>query len=107
MGLAKYFEDNVELMEERQTYYEPTPQYETPIFFKSIYRPIDIPKKTTTKHKPKMIACCECSKQFLFTGGEQQYYEKHHLSSPKRCARCRENRKAFYKQINTQKEKQA
>ncbi|MBO5700856.1 MAG: zinc-ribbon domain containing protein [Clostridia bacterium] len=49
--------------------------------------------RTKLKRKTKKLVCCECGTSFLFTGGEQNYYETHNLSDPKRCLKCRKNRR--------------
>jgi hypothetical protein len=39
----------------------------------------------------KEIICKRCGDKFLFTAGEQKFYEKHGFShDPKRCPKCRE-----------------
>ena len=75
MSFVKMAEDNIKIMEDRfymreQIYQETV----TEIFVKN----------EPHKRKNKMIACCECGEGFLFTGGEQHYYEKHKLTEPKR-----------------------
>ena len=43
----------------------------------------------------KTIVCRECSKEFLFTEGEQAFYKEKGLDNePKRCKECRDKRKA-------------
>jgi len=40
------------------------------------------------------IACLDCSQNFIFTAGEQEFYErKGFKEEPKRCKPCREQRK--------------
>ncbi|MCX6004198.1 MAG: zinc-ribbon domain containing protein [Chloroflexi bacterium] len=42
----------------------------------------------------KTLTCAECGKPFIFTIGEQEFYESKGLQNePKRCADCRSNRK--------------
>ncbi|MCL5985431.1 MAG: zinc-ribbon domain-containing protein [Actinobacteria bacterium] len=36
------------------------------------------------------IECIICGKTFVFSGGEQKWYQKRELSQPKRCPDCRE-----------------
>ena len=38
------------------------------------------------------LTCRQCGKQFLFTAGEQEFYERKGFSSPNRCPECRPNR---------------
>jgi CxxC-x17-CxxC domain-containing protein len=43
----------------------------------------------------RAITCAECSEQFIWTSGEQKYFQdKGLLHAPKRCAPCREAKKA-------------
>lgn len=35
------------------------------------------------------LDCCDCSAPFLYTAGEQQFYEDRGLLPPKRCKTCR------------------
>ncbi|MDZ7263529.1 MAG: zinc-ribbon domain containing protein [candidate division KSB1 bacterium] len=37
-----------------------------------------------------VLECWECGNSFVFTGGEQKYYQQHGLRPPKRCEDCRE-----------------
>ena len=40
------------------------------------------------------LRCVDCSEEFLFTAGEQNFYREHGLThAPTRCKRCRETRK--------------
>jgi len=41
----------------------------------------------------KVILCFDCGKQFIFTAGEQAYFQSKSLSIPKRCKPCRELRR--------------
>jgi CxxC-x17-CxxC domain-containing protein len=42
----------------------------------------------------KMLACRDCAKEFLFTAGEQDFYQaKGLLNEPQRCPTCRANRR--------------
>ena len=43
----------------------------------------------------KKIVCKDCGKEFIFTVGEQEFYqEKGFTNDPVRCKECRDNRKA-------------
>ncbi len=42
----------------------------------------------------KIIKCADCQSEFVFTVGEQKFFEEHQFSPPKRCKECREARKA-------------
>jgi CxxC-x17-CxxC domain-containing protein len=39
------------------------------------------------------IACTVCGKTFIFTAGEQEFYEKKGFMSPQRCPDCRRERR--------------
>ena len=110
MGFAKYAEDNFEIMEERR-YWTQTRETAPTVLATSSAPLITQTKEATersTKNKQKKktrrLVCCECRTSFLFTGGEQHYYEAHNLSKPKRCPSCRRARKRLY---STHKEEQA
>jgi len=40
-----------------------------------------------------VLHCCDCGQSFVFTAGEQVYFQSKGLSEPKRCKPCRELRK--------------
>jgi len=40
------------------------------------------------------LTCVDCSAPFVFTAGEQEFYNSRNLSAPQRCKECREKRKA-------------
>jgi hypothetical protein len=41
----------------------------------------------------KILQCCDCGQDFVFTAGEQAYYWSKGLSEPKRDKKCRELRR--------------
>ncbi|MBN2186016.1 MAG: zinc-ribbon domain-containing protein [Dehalococcoidia bacterium] len=43
--------------------------------------------------RDKVLHCCDCRQSFVFTAGEQAYFQSKGLSAPKRCKSCRELRK--------------
>lgn len=43
--------------------------------------------------KDKKIECIDCHRDFIFTAGEQQFYEDKGFKEPKRCKKCREAEK--------------
>lgn len=46
-------------------------------------------------YQDKTLVCKECGKEFIFTAGEQEFYqEKNFKNEPMRCKDCRTNRKA-------------
>ncbi len=38
------------------------------------------------------IKCVQCNDEFVFTAGEQRYYEERNFSNPRRCPQCRKNK---------------
>ena len=42
----------------------------------------------------KYIKCVDCSSEFEFTDGEQEFYADKGYNQPKRCAECRAKKKA-------------
>lgn len=54
------------------------------------------------KYKDKediTLTCVDCNSEFLYTAGEQKYFEEKGLYAPKRCHPCR-------KKIREQKERE-
>lgn len=45
------------------------------------------------EHKDKKIICKDCKNEFIFTAGEQDFYESKGFSEPVRCQECRNKRK--------------
>ncbi len=46
----------------------------------------------------KTLTCKECGQEFVFTAGEQEFYEaKGFVNEPQRCKSCRDARKAASK----------
>lgn len=44
--------------------------------------------------KDKTITCCDCHQDFVFTAGEQEFYQTKGLTNePKRCKACRDKKK--------------
>jgi len=49
-------------------------------------------------YEDKTLVCKECGEEFLFTSGEQEFYnERGFQNEPQRCKTCRDNRKAASK----------
>lgn len=47
----------------------------------------------------KTLICKDCGKEFIFSAGEQEYYEQHGLQhEPVRCKECRKIRKSNMEQ---------
>ena len=49
------------------------------------------------------IICRNCGKEFIFTVGEQRFYEEKGFSKPVRCKECRDKRKAEREVQETEK----
>ncbi|MCF7836760.1 zinc-ribbon domain containing protein [Candidatus Gracilibacteria bacterium] len=47
----------------------------------------------------KSLPCEECGKDFIFTAGEQEFYEEKGFTPPKRCPECRAAKKAAGRQF--------
>lgn len=46
------------------------------------------------EYKDKSLICSECGAEFVFTAGEQEFYSsKGFTNEPRRCKKCREERK--------------
>lgn len=94
MGFAKYFEDNYDIYlerTERARDYDLATEAEISISISPFVRVV----KNSALHinTDERIICKECGASFVFTVGEQKFYEKHNLCSPKRCRRCRDLRR--------------
>ncbi|RZN14186.1 MAG: cytochrome C551 [Methanosarcinales archaeon] len=42
----------------------------------------------------KTLTCQDCSEEFIFTAGEQEFFEEKGFDEPKRCKECRDKKKA-------------
>jgi CxxC-x17-CxxC domain-containing protein len=42
----------------------------------------------------RTLTCRDCGQEFVFTAGEQAFYQERGYSEPQRCAACRAQRKA-------------
>ena len=45
------------------------------------------------EREPLIIICRDCNVEFVFTVGEQNFYEEKAFTPPKSCAKCRTRRK--------------
>lgn len=43
--------------------------------------------------KNQKLTCQDCGKEFVFSAGEQKFYEDKGFEPPKRCPQCRKKRK--------------
>jgi len=50
-------------------------------------------KMTEVEFKDKVLNCCDCGQDFIYSAGEQRYFNSKGLIEPKRCPKCREWRK--------------
>ena len=51
-------------------------------------------------HKDETIVCKDCGKEFIFTAGEQAFYEEKGFNKPVRCKECREAKKNLRNERN-------
>ena len=105
MGWAKYFEDNVEIMYERQAAMQSRMQ-ETEI--KVVYTNVlpmtkimvEIKEELLTpqqiEYEDRYIVCKDCGRKFLFSAKAQKHYDKMEWDDPKRCKCCRSYRNTRY-----------
>ena len=47
----------------------------------------------TVPTEDKTLWCVDCQRRFLFTSGEQKYFQDRGLTEPKRCLGCRQVRR--------------
>jgi len=51
---------------------------------------------TSGGYQDKTLICKECSSDFIFTAGEQEFYDRQGFENePQRCKPCRDTRKNF------------
>jgi hypothetical protein len=46
------------------------------------------------EHYDIVLDCPDCSQQFVWSAGEQKFYAQRGFAKPRRCARCREVKRA-------------
>ncbi len=105
MGWAKYYEDNVEIMYERQATMEARRQENkinvvcttvlpmTNIIIE-IKEELIAPKQV--EYEDRYIICKDCGRKFLFSSKEQKHFDKMDWDDPKRCKCCRSYRNTRY-----------
>jgi CxxC-x17-CxxC domain-containing protein len=59
-----------------------------------------------TEFQDKILICRDCSKEFIFTAGEQEFFVTKNFHAPARCKECRMKRKNVTRNsgINSQRE---
>ncbi len=57
------------------------------------------PEAASAADGEKTLNCEECGKDFIFTAGEQEFYEEKGFTPPKRCPECRAAKKAAGRQF--------
>lgn len=101
MGWPKYFEDINEIVLERMAQRMGDDYHYLEIITTIPMRqPLQVPSqavRTSQKHpkadtesQDQRLRCIDCDAIFVFTTGEQKFYEKKGLHPPKRCKSCRE-----------------
>jgi len=50
----------------------------------------------------KKLICAECAAEFIFTAGEQEFYNEKGFQEPKKCKSCRDAFKAAKRNKNYQ-----
>lgn len=59
------------------------------------------PESSMEEFKPMDIICLDCKARFTWTAGEQKYYKDRGLAAPRRCSKCRfERRKSVNGAVN-------
>jgi len=101
MGWAKYCEDNIEIMLERQ-YMNQDSRCEPKITV-TIYPRVDCVATDHNKvdgpsvvYEEKYIVCKDCGKKFLYSADQQRRFESRGWAAPKRCKHCRDLNNARY-----------
>ena len=104
MGWAKYFEDNLEIMIDRQFMKQSSaPEYAVTVVCTTIVHAMPqtnaaaVPtSRPAVKYEDKYIVCKDCGKKFLFSAQAQNQFARKGWSAPKRCKCCRDQRNARY-----------
>jgi len=101
MGWAKYCEDNIEIMLDRQ-YMSQDSRCGSKIIV-AIYPRVNCVAEKHNKavtspvtYKEKFIVCKDCGKKFLYSAEQQKRFESRGWSAPKRCKNCRDLNNARY-----------
>lgn len=101
MGWAKYYEDNVEIMYDRQATIASQSQETSIKLVCAEVLPItkiivEIKEERIVherdEYNDKFIVCKDCGRKFLFTANAQKHYDKMGWDDPKRCKECRNYR---------------
>lgn len=105
MALAKHAEEinekrienmdrvNSKTREQEIRLYASIPLKTIPVDF-SVH--IQAPNKEAPHKKScvgRNLRCCDCGKDFVFTVGEQMFFNSHGYHPPKRCRACRERKR--------------
>lgn len=105
MGWAKYYEDDIEIIYERQSAIQTRTQEseikvvctiiptETNILNEVKKNPLTIQK---IHYEDRYIICNDCGNKFIFSAKTQRYYDKMGWYEPKRCKCCRSFRNTRY-----------
>lgn len=102
MGWAKYCEDNMEIMLERQFMMQESEIINVSKTNICIDRTLNpnvnetSKAKSEVKYKDKYIICKDCGKKFLFSRKDQMHFNKMGWNAPKRCNCCRNYRDIRY-----------
>lgn len=101
MGLAKYYEDNLEIIYERleninDLFMRSTIQMKNTspsaskvvVTISNNFEPISKPKL----YHDRFLICRDCGRVFVFTAKAQEHYAKKGWCTPKRCKACRDLR---------------
>lgn len=100
MGWAKYYEDNLEIINERQLYIQRTDFEKTCDIFELREYAVDTRKNfsiSKQKHyEDRYIVCKDCGRKVLFSAKVQKIFATKGWDAPKRCKCCREFRNTRY-----------
>ncbi|MBR4858016.1 MAG: zinc-ribbon domain containing protein [Clostridia bacterium] len=107
MGIAKYYEDNIEiyfermyLMDCRMREQNNQVQYDSCFNTTQISISVTSTQNTTQKllkeNKNTQIICKDCGRSFWFSAKSQEYYQSKGWQPPKRCKSCRDFRNTRY-----------
>ena len=104
MGLAKYYEDDLEIIYERQAVMQSQNQdTEIKVICTSVTPAtkigVELKKdshESQEKYEDRYIFCRDCGRVFTFSAGAQKHYKRKGWNEPKRCKCCRDRRNIRY-----------
>ncbi len=102
MGWAKFFEDNMEIAQDRlymkyhsciETNTASSGDSKITIIPQIVVQILPTAATVETERQDRQLVCKDCGEKFVFNVKAQEYYAQQGWSHPKRCRGCREIKK--------------